>query len=317
MKELFAALICSAAFALPAAARELPKEINFGVISTESTQNLKTAWQPFLADMEKAVGIRVNAFFAPDYAGIIEAMRFNKVQIAWHGNKSAMEAVDRANSEVFVRVVYADGSLGYHSHVGVHRDSPIRSLDDLLKGSKGYAFGIGDPNSTSGFLIPSYYIFARSNVDPKTAFKSLRSANHETNILAVANRQVDASVFASDTWERLTKNRPEVASQVRLVWKSPLIPSDPMLWRNDLHPDAKARLKSFFLGYAKSDPREKEILKALTYSAFVESNNDQLKPIRQLEIFRERTKVAGDERMNAREKQQKLAELDRRLAELK
>ena len=315
LQRFFASLTLAAAV-LPASA-EMPKELNFGIISTESTQNLKTAWQPFLADMEKAAGVRIKAYFAPDYAGIIEGMRFNKVQLAWHGNKSAMEAVDRASSEVFVRVVYADGSLGYYSHVGVHRDSGIRSLNDLLKGSKGFSFGLGDPNSTSGFLIPSYYIFAQHNVDPKTAFKSIRSANHETNILAVANRQVDASVFASDTWERLGVNRPEIASQVRLVWKSPLIPSDPMLWRKDLDPEAKRRLKGFFLAYAKSDPREKEVLKALTYSGFLESSNDQLKPIRQLEVFRERTKVAGDERMDARERQQKLAELDRKLAELK
>ena len=315
LKRFFASLTL-AAVVMPAGA-EMPKELNFGIISTESTQSLKTSWQPFLADMEKAVGIRVNAFFASDYAGIIEAMRFNKVQLAWHGNKSAMEAVDRANSEVFARVVYADGSLGYHSYLAVHRDSSMKSLEDLLRGAKGISFGIGDPNSTSAFLVPSFYIFAQNNIDPKTAFKSVRSANHETNILAVANRQVDASVFASDAWERVSRNRPEFASQIKVIWKSPLIPSDPMLWRKDLDPEAKRRVKGFFLGYGKSDAREKAILKDLQYSAFLESSNDQLKPIRQLELFRERTKVAGDERMSGAERQEKLADLDRKLAELK
>ena len=65
--------------------------------------------------MEKKTGLKVNAFFAPDYAGIIEAMRFNKVQVAWYGNKSAMEAVDRANGEVFAQMMYADGTHGYYS----------------------------------------------------------------------------------------------------------------------------------------------------------------------------------------------------------
>ena len=51
--------------------------------------------------METKLGIKVNAFFAPDYAGIIQGMRFNKVDIAWYGNLSAMEAVDRANGQVF------------------------------------------------------------------------------------------------------------------------------------------------------------------------------------------------------------------------
>lgn len=308
-------MACCTLFALPAQAQK-PSEINFGVISTESSQALKESWQPFLVDMEKAIGMKVNAFFASDYGGIIEGMRFNKVQIAWHGNKSAMEAVDRANSEVFVRVVYKDGTMGYHSYMVVHKDSPLNSLEDLLKNAKNLTFGIGEPNSTSGFLVPSYYVFALNKVDPKTAFKSIRGANHETNILAVANKQVDASVFASDAWDRVSARRPEIAAQLKRIWTSPLIPSDPMVWRKDLDPEIKRKVKAFFLAYGKSDARQKDVLAKLNYSAFVESNNDQLKPIRQLEFFRERTRVAGDERMPATEKQAKLAELDRKLAEL-
>ena len=59
------------------------QDINFGIISTESSQNLKADWQPLLDDMAKQTGFKVNAFFAPDYAGVIEAMRFNKVHVAW------------------------------------------------------------------------------------------------------------------------------------------------------------------------------------------------------------------------------------------
>lgn len=81
----------------PAYAEEQEKALNFGIISTESQQNLKPQWEPFLKDMETKLGIKVNAFFAPDYAGLSSGMRFNKVDIARYGNLSAMEAVDRAN----------------------------------------------------------------------------------------------------------------------------------------------------------------------------------------------------------------------------
>ena len=91
------------------------KEINFGIISTESSTNLKKGFDPFLKDMQNALGIKVNAFFASDYAGVIEAMRFNKVQIAWFGNKSAMEAVDRAEGEVFAQTTDPSGVPGYYS----------------------------------------------------------------------------------------------------------------------------------------------------------------------------------------------------------
>ena len=107
--------------------------------------------------MEKKLGVKVNAFFAPDYAGIIQGMRFNKVDIAWYGNLSAMEAVDRANGQVFAQTVAADGSPGYWSVLIVNKDSPINNLNDLLAKRKDLTFGNGDPNSTSGFLVPGYY----------------------------------------------------------------------------------------------------------------------------------------------------------------
>ena len=181
----------------PVGAQEL-KEINFGIISTESSQNLRSDWQPILDDMAKKTGMKVNAFLAPDYAGIIEGMRFNKVHVAWHGNKSAMEAVDRAGGEVFAQMVNADGTLGYYSHLVVHKDSPLKTLDDMIQNSKNLSFGNGDPNSTSGFLVPGYYVFAKNKMDPKTAFKIVRSANHDSfapliNVRTTRSRAVMSS----------------------------------------------------------------------------------------------------------------------------
>ena len=75
----------------------------------------------------------VKPFFASDYAGIIEGMRFNKVQMAWYGNKAAIEAVDRASGEVFASVIDKDGNPGYWSLLIVNKDSDIKTLDDLLK----------------------------------------------------------------------------------------------------------------------------------------------------------------------------------------
>ncbi|EQY82232.1 hypothetical protein G964_04128 [Escherichia coli UMEA 3317-1] len=97
--KIIASLAFTSMFSLstllsPAHAEEQEKALNFGIISTESQQNLKPQWTPFLQDMEKKLGVKVNAFFAPDYAGIIQGMRFNKVDIAWYGNLSAMEAVE-------------------------------------------------------------------------------------------------------------------------------------------------------------------------------------------------------------------------------
>lgn len=316
IKKLFAG--ATAALALSAALAQAPKEISFGILSTESSQNLKQDWQPLLADMEKRTGLKVNAFFAPDYAGVIEAMKFNKVQVAWLGNKPGIEAVDRASSEVFAQVVNSDGSIGYHSMVSVHRDSPWQTIEEVLQNGKSINFGMGDPNSTSGFLVPSYYIFAQRNLEPKTVFKNTRGANHEANIMAVATKQVDAAVHSSDVMERVQARSPEIAARLRVVWKSPLIAGDPLLWRTDLNADVKQRVKSFLLGYGRGPDaaRELAILNKLTLSGFRESGNAQLVPTRQLELFREKTKLEADAGVSAQDKAGKLDTINKKLAEL-
>jgi phosphonate transport system substrate-binding protein len=90
------------------------------------------------------------------------------------------------------------------------------------------------------------------------------------------------------------------------------------VWRTDLDPAIKAKIKAFVLGYAKTDPQEKAILKNIyNYGGFRESTNAQLIPIRQLELYRERRKLEADEKLAADEKAKSVAEIDRKLAALK
>jgi phosphonate transport system substrate-binding protein len=312
-KQTFAALTLGLALTTAWA-----QDINLGIISTESTQNLKADWQPLVDDMAKQTGLKVTAFFAPDYAGIIEGMRFNKVHVAWLGNKSAMEAVDRANAEVFAQMVNADGTLGYYSHLIVHKDSPMKSLEDVLKNGKSLAFGNGDPNSTSGFLVPGFYVFAKNKIDAKTHFKIVRSANHETNALAVANKQVDVATNNSENLDKFKDRQPEKHKDLRIVWTSPLIPLDPMVISKGLPAATQEKIKNFFYNYAKTDPREKEIaMKISKLSGFKPSTNAQLIPIRELDLFSQRNKIESDAAMAAAEKSTKLAEIDKRLASLR
>ena len=293
------------------------QDINFGIISTESTQNLKGDWLPLIEDMNRQTGLKVTAFFAPDYAGIIEAMRFNKVQIGWFGNKSAMEAVDRASGEVFAQMVNADGTQGYYSHLIVNQDSPLNTVDDVLKNAKNLSFGNGDPNSTSGFLVPGFYVFAQNKVDARSIFKVTRSANHETNALAVANKQVDVATNNSENMEKIRQRFPEKFKDIKVIWTSPLIALDPLVMRKDLPDTTKTKLKTFFYNYGKTDAREKEIIfKISKLSGFKESSDKQLIPIRQLDLFSQRTKAGSDSALTDGDRKTRLAEIDRKLAAL-
>lgn len=289
--------------------------INFGIISTESSQNLKSIWEPFLKDMSQQTGYQVKAFFAPDYAGIIQGMRFDKVDIAWYGNKAAMEAVDRAHGEIFAQTVAASGAPGYWSLLIANKDSKIDSLEDMLANAKSLTFGNGDPNSTSGYLVPGYYVFAKNNVDPVKAFKRTLNSSHEVNALAVANKQVDVATFNTEGMERLELNQPEKARQLKVIWKSPLIPGDPLVWRNNLSDEQKNKLRDFFFKYG-ANAEQKKVLADLQWSKFQPSDDDQLLPIRQLELFKQRTDVANNANLGAEEKAAKLKALDEELAKL-
>lgn len=289
--------------------------LNFGIISTESSQNQADQWQPFLEDMSRELGREVKPFFATDYAAVIQAMRFDKIDLAWYGNKSAMEAVDRAGGEIFAQTVAADGSPGYWSLLITHRDSDLESVEDVLSRADELIFGNGDPNSTSGFLVPGYYIFAKNGVDASTAFKRTMNSSHETNALSVANQQVDVATFNTESMERLEITNPEKAEQLKVIWKSPLIPSDPLVWRKNLPEELKAELREFFYAYGETEA-QRELIEPLQWARFDESDNDQLLPIRQLELFKERAQVAEDDSLSEEERERQLAEFDAQLEEL-
>lgn len=317
IKPAIAAVALTASVMMPGASFAEGKTLNFGVISTESSQNLRAIWDPFLQDMGKKLGVEVKAFFAPDYAGIIEGMRFDKVDVAWFGNKSAMEAVDRAGGEIFAQTVDSEGNPGYWSLLVTHKDSKINSVEDMLKNAKDLTFGNGDPNSTSGFLVPSYYVFAKNNVDPKQAFKRVLNSNHQTNLLAAANKQVDVATNNTENYRRLEKTNPEKLKDIKIIWKSPLIPSDPIVWRKNLDEGTKSKVYDFFMTYGTQDSKEKEVLAGLQWAPFSASSDDQLIPIRQLVLFKNRVKLESDEKISASEKQAKIAEIDAELNILK
>ncbi|RYF79520.1 MAG: hypothetical protein EOO29_16980 [Comamonadaceae bacterium] len=228
-----AALSAAAAFAHA-------QEINFGIIATDSASTQRERWEPFFKDMEKKTGLSVKSFYAPDYAGVIEAMRFNKI------------------------------------------------------------------------------LFSQNKIDYRTAFKTARSASHGANIQAVLARQIDVATNNTEELDKLKANKPELASQLRVLWESPLIPSDPFVMRKDLDPAVKAKIKTFVLNYAKTDEQEKTILKNIyNYGGFRESSNEQLVPIRQLELFKDRSKVENDTALDAATRAKQLAEIDAKLAALK
>ncbi len=215
-----------------------------------------------------------------------------------------------------------NGNPGYWSLIVVHKDSPLQTIDDIIREGKTLTFGNGDPNSTSGYLIPTYYIWAQRGIDPAKHFKLVRNANHETNLMAVANKQVDFATNNTENWAKFAKAHPDLIKNVRAVWKSPLIPSDPMVWRKDLPREWKSRIKGFFLAYGRLGPnreKELEVLRHMSsgWAPFQDSSNHQLLPIMEIDLAKEKMKVESSTTLAETEKTRKLAEIEKKLAEIR
>ncbi|RCJ27361.1 phosphonate ABC transporter substrate-binding protein [Nostoc sp. ATCC 43529] len=295
------------------------KEINFGVLSTESQVNQKPIWEPFAAAMSKEIGIPIKPFYVTQYAAVIEAMRFGKVQVAWLGGKSYIQAVKIANAEAFAQVIDEDGTKGYYSHLIINKDNAIAAEAKaeggdkyVVKNAAKLTFAFNDPNSTSGFLVPSYYIFTKNNIDPKKAFKRLIFAgNHEACALAVANNKVDIATVSNEGLDRLEKTNPQARKKIEIIWKSPVIPSDPIAYRQDLPADIKKKFQNFFYNY-----KDQKLLELFKIAGFAPAEDKIWNTIRELEIAKEIEETQSQANLSEQDKKQKLAQLSQQLKEI-
>lgn len=263
-----------------------PGEIRFSILSTESAQNMEQYWAPILADMEKQTGLKVKPFFSNNYTTLVTAMQFKQTEVGWFANLSGLDAVRRANGEVFARTFDPSGTDGYTSVIIVPAKSSL-TLDKVLKCDKTLSFGIGDARSTSGTLAPITYLFAPRDIKPETCFKTVRSGSHQNNLFSVANGQLDVATNNS-TALRLNHERGlHEADSVRVIWESPTLPEDPIIYRRDLDPAIKEKLRQFFFTYGEGDTpeaaRQRANLAKLSIGGFKPADASHLLPVREME----------------------------------
>ena len=266
------------------------KELVFSILSAESQASAEKDWTPFVEDMAKALGQPVKAYYGSNYTALIEGMRFKQSDLGWFTNQSGLEAVRRANGQVFARSVNPTGIDGYEAVIIVKKGSGV-TLDRILACDKTLNFGMGDPKSTSGTLAPMTFLFAPRNIDPSTCFKNVRSANHETNLFSVSGGLQDAATNNTASMDRLRLLDTDLARKtlgnIEIVWRSPRIPEDPIVWRKDLDPALKKRITDFLFGYGVGDTpeaaRQRAILDKIQTKPFVPADDTHLLPVREME----------------------------------
>ncbi len=270
----------------PATANATPTQITFSILSAENQASMEPLWTPLLNDLSAQIGVPVKPYFATNYTSLVEAMRFNQVQMGWFSASPALQAVKRADAEVLGRVVDAGGDATYKSVIIVRKDSGI-TLDKVLACDKSLSFGIGDTQSTSGTLAPMTYLFTPRNIEPAKCFRAVRAASHQANAFAVANGVMDVATNNSVGILFFGRQTPELAAKLQVIWESPPLPESSIVVRKDLSPALKEKIRQFFLTYgtgtdAKAD-KQREVLKGLAYGGFRPADNSYLNPVREME----------------------------------
>jgi phosphonate transport system substrate-binding protein len=238
-RNLLVGLGCSVA--LPALAqadwRRSVSEVRIGVSSAENEAGAIARNQPVVDYLAQKLGVPTKLYRLSDYAGLVEAMRADQVEFARFG--PAVYALGRRilgdRLQPLFRDVDHSGQEGYFSVVLVRADSPYRSVADL----KGKTFAFADPNSTSGFAFPSYFL-RKQGVDPQSHFGgTVFSGGHDNSVIALVRGQFDGVATyqvnaESGVAQRLASRNMIPQGSTRVIWTSPLIPASPFCARANL-----------------------------------------------------------------------------------
>ncbi|MCB4457737.1 phosphonate ABC transporter substrate-binding protein [Leisingera sp. McT4-56] len=265
MKKLIAAVLATTALTAPVAAEEI-KEFRIGILGGENAQDRLNNNECLREYAEKELGIETKLFAPADYNGVIQGLLGGTIDMAWLGASGYAKTYlsDPEAVEPVLVKVNTDGGYGYYSVGFARKDSGITSLEDL----KGKTFGFGDPNSTSGYLIPSIEIPNKINasMDSGDYFGEVKfTGGHEQTIVAVANGDVDGGVTWADglgEWEDGYQSgalrRAVDAGLVDMndmveIWKSAPIPEGPVVLRKALSADVKAKMTALMDNLSEID----------------------------------------------------------------
>ena len=256
MKKLIAAALATTALTGAALAQSADvTEFRIGILGGENAQDRMNSYECLRGYTEERLGVPAKLFAPADYNGVIQGLLGGTLDMAWLG-ASAYAAVYLQDPEAVEPVlvkINLDGSYGYHSIGFARKDAGINTLEDM----QGKVFGFGDPNSTSGYLIPSIEI-------PQTTGATMESGDyfgevkftggHEQTIVAVNNGDVAGGVTWADgqgNWEDgYNSGALRKAVDAGLVdmndlveiWRSKPIPEGPVVLRKDLPEEVKTTM---------------------------------------------------------------------------
>jgi phosphonate transport system substrate-binding protein len=247
--------------------------LRLSMIPTTDPGKIVRESQPFTTYLEKQTGARVDLTVPTNYAAVVEAVSSNHVDIAYFGGFTFVQASARAGA---LPLVQRERDQNFHSLFITQAKSPIRSLSDL----KGHSFAFGDVNSTSGHLMPAYFM-QQQGVDRTVIDKAIYTGGHDATALAVANGKVDAGAMDEQVYARMIKEGKLSESQVRVFYTTP--PFFDYVWaaRPGLDPAMAKSFSNAMLSLDAGNPEQKTILDLFGASKYLKAEDSSYNPLRQ------------------------------------
>ena len=250
--------------------------LRLSLIPTTDPGKILRESQPLVEYLEKEVGTKVELTVPTNYAAVVEAIANDQVDIAYLGGFTYVQASKRAG---VVPLVQRERDQNFHSFFITHSGTNINSLADL----KGHTFAFGDVNSTSGHLMPEYFM-RQANVDPDVITKAIYTGGHDATALAVANKKVDAGALDETVYQRMVTDGKLDPANVRVFYTTP--PYYDYIWvsRKGLDSKVADSFSAAFLKLDANDPAQKKILDLLVATKYIKAEDSSYDKLRQAAI---------------------------------
>jgi phosphonate transport system substrate-binding protein len=221
--------------------------------------------QPFVKYLEKETSSRIELVVPTNYAAVVEAIANDRVDIAYLGGFTFVQAFRRAG---VLPLVQRERDQNFHSVFITQPRSGINTLTDL----KGHSFAFGDVNSTSGHLMPAYYMRA-ANVDQGLLAKALYTGGHDATALAVANGKVDAGAMDELVYGNMMKSGKITPGQVRVFYTTPAFFDYVWAARKGIDPKLSDSFADALLKLDASNPEHKVLLDLLSATKYLRADD--------------------------------------------
>ncbi|HEX8559725.1 MAG TPA: phosphate/phosphite/phosphonate ABC transporter substrate-binding protein [Pyrinomonadaceae bacterium] len=264
---LFASVVLAALAAGCAGGGQTPGRptLRLSMIPTTDPGRMLRESAALVEYLERETGAKVELTIPTSYAAVVEAVGGEQVDIAHFGGFTYVQAASRYGVRPLVQ---RDRDRGFHSVFLTHPGSPVNSLGDL----KGRTFAFGDVNSTSGHLMPEYFM-RQAGVDADVIARAVYTGGHDATALAVANRKVDAGALDELVFERMTREGKLAADSVRVFYTTP--PFLDYVWaaRKGLDPKLAEGFAAALLKLDAADAGHRRVLDILSATKYVRADD--------------------------------------------